>query len=210
MWNSSCPCPAMHKNLPSNNLLFNWTPILLFKNMMGPGTGLHSSRPCPDIHKDLPSNGLLHTEFQVTSLNSHKHEGNHVVTESIGSHFNETRTPLSMPLHFCRTDINTTCVHQLTTPWSSLSKRINRGVPLRLARYCWLNMISTSALRCISGSRPSSCNFIMTLRLNWSYFVKTAITGTWKCHVVMSISIHRVAFQHRHTTLVWANCLKIL
>ena len=82
---------------------------------MGPGMGLHSSRPCLDMHKDLPSNGLLYTEFQVIPLYSDKHEGDRAVTESIGSHFNESSTLLSMLLHLCGTDINTSRLHQLTT-----------------------------------------------------------------------------------------------
>ena len=83
--------------------------------MMGPGMGLHLSHPCPDMHKDSLSDGQLYAEFQVIPLYSHKHEGNRAVTESIGGHFNETSTSLSMLLHLCKTDINTVRVHQLTT-----------------------------------------------------------------------------------------------
>ena len=110
------------------------TPISLFKDMIGPGMGLHSSPPCHIMHKVLPFKGLLYAELQIILLYSHKHKGNCATTECIGSYFNETNTSLSMLLHLCRTDINTARVHQLTTSWSSLSKRINGGSPLRPAR----------------------------------------------------------------------------
>ena len=57
-------------------------------------------------HTNLPFNGLLYAELQVILLYSQKHEGNHVATECIGGHFNETGTSSSMLLHVCRTDID--------------------------------------------------------------------------------------------------------
>ena len=110
------------------------TLISLFNVTMGPGMGLHSSRPCPAMDNYLPCNGLLYAELQVIPLYGHEHESNHAATECIGGNFNETITSLSMLLHHCRTGINTACVYQLTTSGPSLSKRINGGGPLRLAR----------------------------------------------------------------------------
>ena len=110
------------------------TIISLFKITVDPGMGLHSSRSCPAMHNNLPCNCLLYTELQAIPLHGHKHEGNRAAIECIGGNFNETVTSSSTILHLCRTRINTARVHQPTTSWPSLSKRINGGGPLRLAR----------------------------------------------------------------------------
>jgi hypothetical protein len=41
-------------------------------------------------------------------------------------------------------------------------------------------------------------------------FSKNSYHGNLKIHMMMSISVHRVPFRHRHTILVRANCLEIL
>ena len=84
-----------------------------------------------------------------------------------------------MLMHSYMTEISIAHIGWLTK--SSLSKHTNGGGPsgLRLAKKCLLKIFSISSLRS-ARSQCWSSNFIVISRLNWSYFVNTAITGTRK------------------------------
>jgi len=82
----------------------------MFKFSMGPIAAVHSFHSRPGTHMNVPSNGLLHAELQILPLYCHKHEGNHVVTELVGGHFNEISTS-ALFVHFWSTEINTVHVN---------------------------------------------------------------------------------------------------
>jgi hypothetical protein len=65
-------------------------------------TNLHRYRA---IHGNSPFNGLLYAELEVIALYSREHKGNYVPTERIGSHFDKVSTPLTINVHFYRTEI---------------------------------------------------------------------------------------------------------
>ena len=109
-----------------------------------------------------------------------------------------------MLVHSYATEISLLHIGWLTKP--SLSKHTNGGDPWRLAKKCSLKILSISSLRS-AGSRCWSSNFIMISRLNWSYLVNTAITGTRKI-VSFRSPIHKVVLGR--TILIRTDIAKVL
>jgi hypothetical protein len=167
--------------------------------------GLSSSHSRPTMHKSLPLNGLLYVQLQIILLYSQEDECDRATRKRIGGHFKQISTPLAILVHSYATVIS--IVHVGWLPKSSLSKCTNGGDPLRLAKKCSLKILSISSLRS-AGSRCWSSNFILMSRLNWSYLVNTAITGTRKMIASFRLSVHEVVL--RRTILIRTNIVKRL
>jgi hypothetical protein len=112
-------------------------------------------------------------------LNNEEHERNNITRELIGSFFNKLSTLSAGLVHVCGTEIRVAYAIWLTK--LSLSKHTTGADPVSLARYCSSKILSISAVRhagSVLVSTPWSSNLKIVSRLNWSYFVNTAITGT--------------------------------
>jgi hypothetical protein len=129
------------------------------------------------MHRSLPPNCLFNAQLQIFLLNSQQHDSNVATREFIGSLLNKLSTLLALLVHSCKTDLS--IEHDSWPTKLSLSKRTNGADSPSLVKYSSLKILSTSASRS-TGSSFSSGNLNPTSRLNWSYLVNTAITGTRK------------------------------